>query len=280
MPDAATTAVIRDLFAIAGIALAIGLIAYPVIRARSGLAWSSDGNVLARPYGWPDAVVALLLLALFVPITFPAASGVEHGNGRSEPMSASALLGGMLFMLLLALLVLIFLKIRGLNPAEMFGIHQQSARAAVRYGFIGFVVVYIVVFVLAQLVLPGLLRDMLPEEKLQEPVEVFQKAGGGVQRLLIAFAAAVMAPVAEETIFRGFLYGVIKRFTDRWFAAIFTSLCFACVHQHLGSTLPLFVLAMGFATAYEITGSLLVPMIMHSMFNGATLFFLSFLPHS
>ena len=93
--------------------------------------------------------------------------------------------------------------------------------------------------------------------------------------LLFMAMAVLVAPLVEETIFRGYLYGVTKRFTDRWFASIFISFVFACVHQHLGSTAPLFVLAMGFSVAYELTGSLLVPMIMHAMFNGTNLILFS-----
>ena len=51
------------------------------------------------------------------------------------------------------------------------------------------------------------------------------------------------------------------------FAAIFTSLIFACVHRYVGGLVPLFVLSMGFAVAYEMTGCLLVPIIMHAFFN-------------
>ena len=94
-------------------------------------------------------------------------------------------------------------------------------------------------------------------------------------KFLLGAAAVFVAPVAEEVIFRGFLYGVTKRFSDRWFATLFTSLFFACVHRHVGSVVPLFTLAIGFSMAYEATGCLMVPMAMHAMFNGINLLLLS-----
>ncbi len=91
-------------------------------------------------------------------------------------------------------------------------------------------------------------------------------------------SAVIVAPVVEETLFRGFIYAVTKRLTDRWFSACFTSLMFALVHHHVGSIVPLFVLAMGFTLAYEASGCLLVPIFMHALFNAFNLALLSLHP--
>ena len=55
-----------------------------------------------------------------------------------------------------------------------------------------------------------------------------------------------------------------------------SSLLFAAVHAHLPSFAPLFVLGTCFAIAYEWSGSILVPMTMHALFNGITLTALAF----
>jgi membrane protease YdiL (CAAX protease family) len=281
LPDAVTIAVMRDLLTIAGIALLAGLVIYPVVRVRSGLPWNTDGNVLSRPYGWPEAVAALLLLAMFFPLGDPESYPIgEHSSpaGGGESSSATSLMGGMVFLLLIALVLLVFLKMRGLEPSELFGIRQMTPRATLVAGLAGFGVVYLAVTLFANFILPHLIDGRLPNDKLQAPVEMFQNARGMFDRLLVSFGAVIIAPVAEEIIVRGFLYGVTKRFTDRWFSAVFTSLVFACMHNHIASAAPLFVLAMGFAIAYEVTGSLLVPMIMHATFNGVQLVLLSLMP--
>ena len=43
------------------------------------------------------------------------------------------------------------------------------------------------------------------------------------------------------------------------------------LHLHLPSLLPLFLLACVLTLAYELSGSLLVPMAMHALFNAITL---------
>jgi len=43
------------------------------------------------------------------------------------------------------------------------------------------------------------------------------------------------------------------------------------IHMHIPSLLPLFLLGCVLTFAYELSGSLLVPMAMHAFFNTLTL---------
>ena len=54
------------------------------------------------------------------------------------------------------------------------------------------------------------------------------------------------------------------------------ALLFAAAHTHLPSALPLFVSAVCFTLAYEWSGSILVSMAMHALFNSAQLILLAF----
>src|SRR5438477_409355 len=76
--------------------------------------------------------------------------------------------------------------------------------------------------------------------------------------------------------FRFFLYNVIKRYFGRLFGVTFSALLFAAAHAHFPSFVPLFVLGSCFALAYEWSGSILVAMTMHSLFNSLTLTALAF----
>lgn len=274
MSDAVTIAVIRDLLAIAGLALALALGVYAVIRARSESTSSFDGNVLSRPYGAFEGVVAVILLAL-ISYLFTALPPEVSGNEESVAPSAGGIVAGLMTTLLVAFVPVVFLNLRGLHPAELFGLRQMPLRKAAVAGFAGLAVIFPIVLVVSNLVLPLFLDPANPDARPQAPVEAFQNAHSLFETGLIAFGAVVIAPISEEILFRGFLYGVTKRFTDRWFSALFTSLVFACTHVHIAATLPLFMLAMGFAIAYELTGSLLVPVVMHALFNATQLLLLS-----
>ena len=108
----------------------------------------------------------------------------------------------------------------------------------------------------------------------QEIVEFFIRAvenGDHRSLLLVMGLGVVVAPVAEEFIFRGFLYPVFKRFLGIPLATVISALLFAAIHANASSLGPLFVLAVAFTLAYEITGSIVVPMLMHALFNLASL---------
>ena len=96
------------------------------------------------------------------------------------------------------------------------------------------------------------------------------------QRVIIIVLAVAVAPVAEELVFRFFLYGVLKRYFGIMPGLVINSLLFAAVHQHLPSFGPLFILGCCFTLAYEWSGSILVPMTMHSLFNSLSLVLLAF----
>ena len=105
---------------------------------------------------------------------------------------------------------------------------------------------------------------------------------------------AVFAPIFEEIIFRGFVYGSIRGALHKRLpavdgcgyrrqvmlfdlsAAFFSALLFGLAHLNL-SALPVYIiLGMVFAEAYRRTGSLYVPMIGHFVNNGVLMLVLMF----
>jgi membrane protease YdiL (CAAX protease family) len=281
MSDAATQGVIRDLFVVSMLALLLALPFYAFLRRRPDTIWNYEGNVLARPYNWMDGLAALLLLTMFF---FPLfADQPPHPAARQagQELPISLVLVNTIMMLMIAMLVVVYFRVaRGLDPVELFGMRQMPVRKAFGVAFGAVVLTYIAMIFGKWFVESVLYQGNFPDNSSQETVQTFEKSNGGTFRLVMTLAAVVIAPVAEETLFRGFFYGVVKRLTDRWFATIFVSLLFALVHHHVGSLVPLFVLALGLTTAYEATGCLLVPVFMHAIFNGLNILELIFKPLS
>ena len=110
----------------------------------------------------------------------------------------------------------------------------------------------------------------------QEIVELFNGSTSLEQRVAIIVLAVAIAPIVEEFVFRFFFYGVLKRYFGRGIGLVVNALMFAAVHTHLPSFLPLFILGSCFTLAYEWSGSILVTMTMHSLFNAAQLIGLAF----
>jgi len=101
-------------------------------------------------------------------------------------------------------------------------------------------------------------------------VDLFLHAEGWRQLALLFFAATVVAPFGEETLFRGFIQPLLRRQLPAWAAIGITALVFAGLHQHLLTLLPLFVFGIVLGLAYELSGSLLLCIAIHFWFNGFT----------
>lgn len=81
----------------------------------------------------------------------------------------------------------------------------------------------------------------------------------------------VLAPLAEEMLFRRGLYRWLKSFLPPLGAATAASAAFSAIHFNLAVFLPLFLLAMALTAAYERSGDLRVPILLHALFNAANL---------
>jgi uncharacterized protein len=85
-----------------------------------------------------------------------------------------------------------------------------------------------------------------------------------------AFTAVVLAPLFEETLFRGVLLPVLGQ---RWGAMpglVASALIFAMAHLSLGELVPLLVLGMGLGWLRLRTGRLAPCVLMHALWNGLT----------
>jgi len=91
-------------------------------------------------------------------------------------------------------------------------------------------------------------------------------------RVMIAVVAIVIAPVAEEMLFRGLFQTMLRSFSGRpWLSIAMCSILFATVHKNVGHWPALFMLSVCMGYAYERSGSLFRPIFIHSFFNGASI---------
>lgn len=96
---------------------------------------------------------------------------------------------------------------------------------------------------------------------------------------LICFSltATLLAPLFEETLFRGVLLPVVGRRLGGTGAVLISAAVFALAHLSLGELVPLFLLGCGLGWLRWSSGRLASPVLMHSLWNGLTLLNLLFL---
>jgi membrane protease YdiL (CAAX protease family) len=90
-------------------------------------------------------------------------------------------------------------------------------------------------------------------------------------KIYLGFFAVILAPLAEEFIFRGLLFSGFKKVGWPKCGWIVVSLLFAFIHASAPIFLPLVVFALALTWLYEKTEGLLAPVLAHSLFNAANL---------
>jgi membrane protease YdiL (CAAX protease family) len=256
----ALSAAVNAFFLVAGVYIYVSLLRQIAARPPN-----TEAPPL-RTFGWPEALIALLLTAFFL-VTLSGASNQNVSRLRSRDLVASALLT-----IGLLLAVAGFLRLRRFDLNSLGGFSRIGFFRTLITGGILILAAYPLIF-LADVVTQRVLRSV-PEK--QAIVEMFSESSTLEQRILIIVLAVSLAPLAEEFIFRFFIYGVARRYLGRRIGVLASALLFAAVHAHLPSFAPLFVLGACFAVAYEWSGSILVPMTMHALFNAITLTALAF----
>lgn len=92
--------------------------------------------------------------------------------------------------------------------------------------------------------------------------------GGGVWGLLLALlAGGIIAPVAEEVFFRGYVFAALYKYLGLRRATLLSAALFALVHVLPTSWPPLFLLGILLALLYEQTDSLWPAIAVHAGMN-------------
>jgi len=264
MPDGFLTAfatILNALFLVSSVYIYLSLVRQ--IGARP----LAQTDPLEKTFETPEAVLGVALATLFLVNAAGSAAASGKVVLRTNDLVANALVSLGVFVFVAA-----FLTLRGRAVNLLAGFGKLSFRRVSITGGILLFAAYPLIF-LADLLAQRLLGT--PSSK-QGIVELFTDSQTLQQRILIIVLAIVVAPMVEEFVFRFFLYGVVKRYFGRVLGLAANSVLFAAVHAHVPSAAPLFVLGACFTIAYEWSGSILVPMTMHALFNSFTLVALAF----
>jgi membrane protease YdiL (CAAX protease family) len=97
-----------------------------------------------------------------------------------------------------------------------------------------------------------------------------QSALNGDGMLWLALLGVIAAPIFEEFIFRGLIFAGLRRSLALAPSLLLSSGVFALVHPP-PSVLPVFVLGVAAALAYERTRALLAPMVVHGVYNAVVI---------
>lgn len=209
-----------------------------------------------------DLLAACFLAALLIVNTI-------ESFGKKQAFTVHVIVASCILYLCFIVGIVSLLAVRNRNPIRLFGLKWSQWTRQLPLAFLALLCVYPII-ILVQLIMQRIYgSDVAPQEILQFLIN----SPSIREKLLLIFLAVVMAPLAEETIFRGYIFGTIRQHLGRWPAILINSAVFAMIHGHVPALLGLFILAVFLTLIYEHTGSLWAPIILHAFFNSVTIIY-------
>jgi membrane protease YdiL (CAAX protease family) len=211
-------------------------------------------------------VCGVLLLSLATGELLVLAAYKQGWIEDSSLMQVSAVMQGFTFHLAGLLTLWLYLRASGVRLAAAFGLDREGAATTLKRGALFFLMILPLVWASNFIWRETLLVfGITPED--QDILRLVRQARTPAMRAYFVLLAVVIAPVVEESLFRGFLYPAVKRYVGTAAGLAIVALLFAVVHHNVGVFGPLVVLAVLLGLAYEVTGNLMVPITIHSLFN-------------
>lgn len=143
-----------------------------------------------------------------------------------------------------------------------------------------------IIYFLASGILTYTVLQLVPGFNPAEPQQVGFNNLSHQYEYLLAFATLVIiAPVAEEILFRGYLYGKLRKAVPVWAAILAASVLFGLLHLQISFEdgvavsgwnvlVDVFVLSVVMCSLREITGSIWAGILLHMLKNGVAFYFL------
>jgi membrane protease YdiL (CAAX protease family) len=233
-----------------------GLACLGVTLARLWNPWRSDK--LFSPL-----LIFLMWLYAGLTLTFLA----EKMAGPIDAQPGKVLVSMLSFQGAALFLIRHFLREHQIDWAEAFGFKNRMLFAVLIGIIVGCVFLpvgqglqWLSIFVMEHLPHP-----VKPQE--QEAIQAMRSAVFWLDRGALGATAIVVAPLAEEMLFRGILYPAIKNRGYPGVAMWVSAFLFALMHANLMIFLPLLALAVILTLLYERTNNLMAPIAAHSLFN-------------
>lgn len=246
--------------------LMVGLLITMSIRSMRSEVWVDQrefGKVQTGSFGGVDLAAVFMLVAFYY-LSFLS-------GPRSEELPAISLdliVINLVMSLFLVSIVLVTVQwVGGRDPVQVFGLNQVTFRRCLLWVVPGILLVTPAVLFLSEWSRVEWLEPIFGEMKEQDVVDSMKLTNGLGLKAGLIVSACVVAPVVEELIFRGYIYGVLKKFSNPLFAMLIAGALFAAVHMNVPALFPLWILAIILTLSYELSGSLWVPIGIHAGFN-------------
>ena len=140
---------------------------------------------------------------------------------------------------------------------------------------IGLAPIGFILYLLASAIVVYVFGMIVPSFDASQTQNVgFENLSQQYEYVLAFITLVIIAPIAEETLFRGYLFGKLRRAVPLWVAMLVTSVLFGAVHGQWNVGIDVFVLSMVACGLREVTGSIWAGILLHMIKNGLAFYIL------
>lgn len=200
-----------------------------------------------------------------IPVQYLCAFLIANMHLQVSSTVLQAIFTGVVYAVSLVVTILVPWKVLGMkttrNEIGLSGLLTWTDLLLAPVAFIVFMIFSTFLLMAAKALLPGV------------DWEQTQNVGfSGIYSLvdyLLAFACLViLAPICEEIIFRGWLYGKMRSRMSAAPAILLVSLLFGIVHMQLNVGLIVFAMSIAMCILRELTGTIHSGIVLHMIKNG------------
>lgn len=210
-------------------------------------------------------IIAAILISLYPAI-------MNWTSAESETWLKSSI-GAQFAFILIAEVLAVSMVIKAVSMAKLA--ISKIGLVRPRLKDLGWAVVYYGLYFLAFIGVSIFVNLFTGIDTQQEQQIGFETAHTTGQLLLVFASLVILPPIAEEIMFRGFLFSSLRARFNYWTATIVSSVLFGIAHLQFGSSAPLlwiaaidtFILACFLCHLRETMNSIWPPIFLHGLKN-------------
>ena len=133
----------------------------------------------------------------------------------------------------------------------------------------------LVVYVVLSGVLMLIASKLIPGFNPTQVQDVgFQHLNNNFEYILAFTTLVIVAPIAEEIIFRGYLFSKMKKYLPIWLVVLVVSTTFGAIHGAWNLAIDTFALSIILCALRQTTGSIWSSILLHMLKNGIAFYIL------
>lgn len=262
---------------VSGLLFALGIITLAILGFRMGFRVARPKAKLPFLVPWTviDAVEAVAVL-LFMMVVGGLLTSIGPGRLVADgdwPLG-KAILMGIQYLLVSGVTIAVIwrrVRARGSRPLRALGLRLQQGLSLIKTGLAGYAA-FLTLMVALALLLGWLMGGSMQLAQTTEEIIGAAETPGEIAIYFVL--VCIFAPIFEELIFRGYVYGGLRAIMTPRAAIIVAAALFAAVHLSVEAFLVIMLIGAMLCYLYERSRSLIPGMIAHGLHNGLVMAFM------